>query len=236
MSLSSPRHCSTTLTGPLPTIFFVWHRSFIVKSGQTSGQTNKQTHGHRVQTFSPLYRRWKNGFVACKVVAILSRPRVIYYYLQGNANYKFVCSSFNKVTMISGKHNGNTRINTSVPIVLSRYHGDVIKWKHFPRYWSFVRGIHRSLVDCPHKDQWGGALMFSLNKRLSKQSRSRWFEMPLRSLWRHCNGSIFFAGSVFGCFLRRVIKSAYVGNIGWSQQKHHTVMASLLCQNDIILT
>ena len=27
-----------------------------------------------------------------------------------------------------------------------------------------------------------------LNKRLSKQSRSRWFEMPSCSLWRHCNG------------------------------------------------
>ena len=27
-----------------------------------------------------------------------------------------------------------------------------------------------------------------LNKRLSKQSRSRWFETPSRSLWRHCNG------------------------------------------------
>ena len=23
---------------------------------------------------------------------------------------------------------------------------DVIKWKHFPRYWPFVRGIHRSPV------------------------------------------------------------------------------------------
>ena len=26
-----------------------------------------------------------------------------------------------------------------------------------------------------------------LNKRLSKQSRRRWFEKPSRSLWRHCN-------------------------------------------------
>ena len=26
-----------------------------------------------------------------------------------------------------------------------------------------------------------------LNKRLSKQSRHRWFETPSRSLWRHCN-------------------------------------------------
>ena len=39
---------------------------------------------------------------------------------------------------------------------------DVIKWKHFPRYWPFVRGIHRSLVNSPHKVQWCGALMFSL--------------------------------------------------------------------------
>ena len=41
-------------------------------------------------------------------------------------------------------------------------HDDVIKWKHFPRYWPFVRGIHRSLVNSLHKGQWRGALMFSL--------------------------------------------------------------------------
>ena len=41
-------------------------------------------------------------------------------------------------------------------------HDDIIKWKHFPRYWSFVRGIHRSPVNSPHKGQWLGALMFSL--------------------------------------------------------------------------
>ena len=41
-------------------------------------------------------------------------------------------------------------------------HDDVIKWKHFPRHWRFVRGIHRSPVNSPHKGQWRGALMFSL--------------------------------------------------------------------------
>ena len=54
-------------------------------------------------------------------------------------------------------------------------HNDVIKWKYFPRYWPFergihrspldspfVRGIHRSPLDSPHKGQWRGALMFSL--------------------------------------------------------------------------
>ena len=41
-------------------------------------------------------------------------------------------------------------------------HDDVIKWKHFPRYKPFVRGIHRWPVNSPHKGQWPGALMFSL--------------------------------------------------------------------------
>ena len=41
-------------------------------------------------------------------------------------------------------------------------HDDVIKWKHCPRYWPFVRGIHRSPVNSPHKGQWHGSLMFSL--------------------------------------------------------------------------
>ena len=36
------------------------------------------------------------------------------------------------------------------------------RWKHFPRHWPFVRGIHRSPVNFPHKGQWRGALMFSL--------------------------------------------------------------------------
>ena len=39
-------------------------------------------------------------------------------------------------------------------------------WRHqmeiFPRYWQFVRGIHRSPANSPHKGQWRGPLMFSL--------------------------------------------------------------------------
>ena len=41
-------------------------------------------------------------------------------------------------------------------------HDDVIKWKHFPRNWPIVRGIHRSPVNSHHKGQWRGTLMFSL--------------------------------------------------------------------------
>ena len=38
----------------------------------------------------------------------------------------------------------------------------IIKGKHFSRNWPFVLGIHRSLVNSPHKGQWRGCLTFSL--------------------------------------------------------------------------
>ena len=49
-------------------------------------------------------------------------------------------------------------------IIRQKYynHDDVIKWKHCPRYWPFVRGIHRSPVNSPHKGQWRGTLVFTL--------------------------------------------------------------------------
>ena len=57
-----------------------------------------------------------------------------------------------------GCHNDAVKYNT----ILNRGHDDVIKWKHFPRYRPFVRGIHRLPVNSPHKGQWRGDLMFSL--------------------------------------------------------------------------
>ena len=43
---------------------------------------------------------------------------------------------------------------TPVPDFKMYCNDDVIKWQHFPRFWSFVRGIHRSPVNSPHKGQW----------------------------------------------------------------------------------
>ena len=100
--------------------------------------------------------------------------------------------------------NGNLKNHA---LILSR--DDVIKWKHFLRYWPFVWGIHRSPLNSPHKGQWRGALMFSLisalNKRLSKQLWGWWFETPSRSLWRHCNYfwtfTMHFCTSVFALWI-----------------------------------
>ena len=47
-------------------------------------------------------------------------------------------------------------------ITIMRFHDDVIKWKKNPRNWPFVRGIHRSPMNSPHKGRWRGALRFPL--------------------------------------------------------------------------
>ena len=54
-------------------------------------------------------------------------------------------------------------------------HDDVIKWKHFPRYWPMSVDVFFDL---------------RLNKRSSKQSWGWWFETPSRSLWCHCNAMV----------------------------------------------
>ena len=82
-------------------------------------------------------------------------------------------------------------------------------WRHqmetFSALWPFVREIHRSPVNSPHKGQWRGALMFSLIciwiSLLSKQSWGWWFETLCRPLWRHCNasGAIFLAWLEYRC-------------------------------------
>ena len=58
--------------------------------------------------------------------------------------------------------NRDNNIDSGIAITLCGCHDDVIKWKHFPRNWTFVWGIHRSPVNLPHNRRWLGASMFSL--------------------------------------------------------------------------
>ena len=78
--------------------------------------------------------------------------------------HNFYCSEFTVLSManVRWKNGPNLRIVNSMFIRYLRVHYDVIEWKHFPRYWSFVRGINRSPVISYHKGQWRRALMFSL--------------------------------------------------------------------------
>ena len=80
--------------------------------------------------------------------------------------------------------------------VSSNWHGDVIKWKHFSRYWSLVRGINKSPVNSPLTNVSDAGLWYffwSKPKRLSKQSWGWWFETPSPLLWRQYNGYNHFS-------------------------------------------
>ena len=60
--------------------------------------------------------------------------------------------------VVTGEFPTQRSSNADIVSIWWCHNYDVIKWKHFPCYWPFVRGIHRS----PHKDHWRGALMLSL--------------------------------------------------------------------------
>ena len=66
------------------------------------------------------------------------------------------------VVMLTYRGRYQMAISQTTCCCMKMLHDDVIKWKHFPRYWPFVRRIHRSPVNSPHKGQRRGTLMFSL--------------------------------------------------------------------------
>ena len=95
---------------------------------------------------------------------------------------------------------------------LTREDSGPLEWRHNGRHavsnhqphWPFVRGIHRSPVNSPHKGQWRGALMFSLicawiNAWVNNREAG-----DLSPLWRHCNGVV--SQSYPHCFTQKTWK------------------------------
>ena len=70
------------------------------------------------------------------------------------------------------------------------FHDDITKWKHFPRYWPFVREIHRAPVNSLHKASdasFGVSFDLLLNKLLSKHWWGWWFKTQSRPIGHHSN-------------------------------------------------
>ena len=71
----------------------------------------------------------------------------------GTGEFSAQMASYAENVSIWWRHHGEAVMTCHTieqSIVVVKDHYDVIKWKHFPRYWPFVRGIHRSPVDSPH--------------------------------------------------------------------------------------
>ena len=70
---------------------------------------------------------------------------------------------------------------------------DIIKWVHFPCYWSFVQANQQLLVNSPHEGQrhrvW--CSLWSAPEKTIVQTILRWwFEMQSCPLWHHSNALI----------------------------------------------
>ena len=92
--------------------------------------------------------------LSCKI-SYHNSPHQKDYYLK----IRYEC------VITSPSFNGRKSLIQTFTVILylrGIWYDDVIKWKHFPHHWPFVRGIHRWPVNSPHKAQWRRALMFSM--------------------------------------------------------------------------
>ena len=100
------------------------------------------------------------------------------------------------IVMLRPVYSGITRSIPWQPIDSHGIRYDVIKWKHLPSYWPFMRPVTRSC---------DVFLDVGLYTRLSKQLRYWWFERSWRSLWHHCNGlcriDVFLSSTKYFIFL-----------------------------------
>ena len=147
----------------------------------------EEAHGHTWLHSTPIYRRTSNlihpsnfcSFRSISDVLLLFKNKLfrnklsfaIKLFIQ-HSKYAWSCTCsywmflhFSTICQFSHGWHLLIKITPLVPgyyLCMSKNHDDVIKWKQFPRYWPFVRRIHRSPVNSSHKGQWSGALMFSL--------------------------------------------------------------------------
>ena len=114
----------------------------------------------------------------CQIVVLISIIAAPCHECQGLSNHHQLDCLFSNLPNCSGWQKTLSKLRivgllcmagidrrTVVPLHMTSHaeaHDDVIKWKHFPLYWSFVWGIHWSRVNSRHKGKWCGALMFSL--------------------------------------------------------------------------
>ena len=94
------------------------------------------------------------GFNPSNTGSIYIRTRIVHHCV---CRWPSRCDCPFEVLHSTDRHGGSGTGYLGDP---AHSNDDVIKWKHFPRYWPFVRGIHRSPVNSPHKGQWRRALLF----------------------------------------------------------------------------
>ena len=102
----------------------------------------------------PVFNCWRCSFCdrsgVASVMFIFDRCRHS-WAVATPVKYENDTQEVSSVLIIPKKRENNRMLETDFinPCLWLRVgsHDDVIKWKHFPLYWPFVRGIHRSTVN-----------------------------------------------------------------------------------------
>ena len=110
--------------------------------------------------------------------------------LSNSHMYTSSCGDGQRKTFIAN-HRPKFTLSVRTSIDLTKWrsmisiHDDVFRWKHFPRYWPFVRRTHRRQRPVTRSLD----VFFDLrpNKRLSKQLSGWGFETHSPPSWRHSN-------------------------------------------------
>ena len=103
----------------------------------------------------------------CIIFRISCHASLDYYQHECRADSRFVTSQWETALLcndVSHWLGANLALWLvwKCPEAFSLHHDDDITWKCFPHNWPFVRGIHWSPVDSPHKGPVIWALIFSL--------------------------------------------------------------------------
>ena len=169
--------------------------------------------GHTQLMFAFSDLSWTRVLFSERLVCTLDHDWLVHYNFSNNRTYILLFSC----AYLKCDKEGSSRVFkwVNIPLILYQYISYIVPtflirkflysyiseasscltpWKRFLHYWPFVRRIHRSPVDSPHKEP----VMLSfyvyfvarLNKLFCKQSNCGWFDVPWHqcdvTLKRHC--------------------------------------------------
>ena len=106
-----------------------------------------------------------------------------------------------------------------------KVHSYVIKWKHFPCYWPFVRGIHLSPLSSRHRGQWCRALIYSLIPVWANSWANNRDARDLRCLLAYYDIIVMLPWIICGDRFSRLKADWLLTSHGWETLNHlnHTI-------------
>ena len=161
-------------------------------------------------TVQPLkFWEWISNFITHFIMDVITYSSGI-FLAPRHMKPSWWCQLFHADRKGCPSSNIDRQTATIISVLFAEIDDGVFKWKHFLRYWPYVRGIYRSSVDSPHKGQWRGAFKWCFLCSAPEQAFEQTIEMPvishaivliMTSLWCYLN--LMWRTSVLTASVRR---------------------------------